>query len=309
MTARSTDGESTPHMTDDQIAERLAVRILSRRGFLRVGATTGVAAAALALPLAAVHGAALDRDSVHADHSSVSQAQFAQAGQAAPLGGFEYFNTFQADIVNAAAGRIVPTDDNGPGAVEAGVVYFIDRQLSASYGLVGRRYEQGPFELGTATQGDQSGLEMADRYRLGIQGTDDYALQVYQKGFAQLAADQQDRVLADMEAGIPTTFDGTSIQAATTELAGGGTEALQRMAPGAPGIGASAFFQLLRSHVLAGFFADPVHGGNRDMIGWKLIGFPGAQMSYSDSISRHGVPFDGPYKNLAEHQAQFAQGA
>ena len=143
---------------------------------------------------------------------------------------------------------------------------------------------------------------MADRYRLGIQGTDDYALQVYQKGFAQLAADQQDRVLADMEAGIPTTFDGTSIQAATTELAGGGTEALQRMAPGAPGIGASAFFQLLRSHVLAGFFADPVHG-------WKLIGFPGAQMSYSDSISRHGVPFDGPYKSLAEHQAQFAQGA
>ena len=308
MTDRPTNDASAGHMTDDQIAERLAVRILSRRGFLRVGATTGVAAATLALPLAAVHGAALDRDPVSADHSSASQ-QFAQARQAAPLGGFEYFNTFQAEIVNAAAGRIVPTDDNGPGAVEAGVVYFIDRQLSASYGLVGRRYEQGPFELGTATQGDQSGLEMADRYRLGIQGTDDYALQVYQKGFAQLAADQQDRVLADMEAGIPTTFDGTSIQAATTELAGGGTEALQRMAPGAPGIGASAFFQLLRSHVLAGFFADPVHGGNRDMIGWKLIGFPGAQMSYSDSISRHGVPFDGPYKSLAEHQAQFAQGA
>ena len=73
-------------------------------------------------------------------YSSVSQAQSVQAGQTAPLGGFEYFNTFQADIVNAAAGRIVPTDDNGPGAVEAGVVYFIDRQLSASYGLVGRRY-------------------------------------------------------------------------------------------------------------------------------------------------------------------------
>jgi gluconate 2-dehydrogenase gamma chain len=128
---------------------------------------------------------------------------------------------------------------------------------------------------------------------------------VYQKGFAQLAAEQQDRVLADMEAGIPSTFDGTSIQAATTEPAGGGTEALQRTAPGAPGIGAKAFFQLLRSHVLAGFFADPVHGGNRDMIGWKLIGFPGAQMSYADWIGRYGVAFDGPYKSLAEHQGQF----
>jgi gluconate 2-dehydrogenase gamma chain len=295
-------------MTDEQIAERLADRILSRRGFLRAGATTGIAAASLALPLAAVHAATQDPTS-HGGHPAVAHAQLAQAQQIAPLGGFEYFNTFQAEIVNAAAGRIVPTDDNGPGAIEAGVVYFIDRQLSASYGLAGRRYEQGPFELGTATQGDQSGLEMSDRYRLGIQGMDDYAREVYQKGFAQLAADEQDRVLADMEAGVPKTFDGTSIQAATTEPAPGGTEALQQMAQSAPGIGASAFFQLLRSHVLAGFFADPVHGGNRDMIGWKLIGFPGAQMSYADWITRYGVPFDGPYKSLAEHQAQFAQGA
>jgi gluconate 2-dehydrogenase gamma chain len=308
VTDQSTSDGSTPHMTDEQVAERITDRILSRRGFLRAGAATGIAAASLSLPLAAVHAGAQTPPS-HGDHSAVAQAQLAQAQQVARLGGFEYFNTFQAEIVNAAAGRIVPTDDNGPGAVEAGVVYFIDRQLSASYGLVGRRYEQGPFEPGAATQGDQSGLEMSDRYRLGIQGMDDYSREVYQKGFAQLAANEQDRVLADMESGVPKTFDGTSIQAATTELAGGGTEALQRMAPGAPGIGASAFFQLLRSHVLAGFFADPVHGGNRDMVGWKLIGFPGAQMSYSDWITRYGVPFDGPYKSLSEHQAQFAQGA
>jgi len=83
---------------------------------------------------------------------------------------FTYFNTFQAEIVNAAAGRIIPTDDNGPGAIEAGVVFFIDRQLSALYRLTGRRYENGPFATGSATQGDQSGLDMRDRYRLGVQG-------------------------------------------------------------------------------------------------------------------------------------------
>jgi gluconate 2-dehydrogenase gamma chain len=28
-------------------------------------------------------------------------------------------------------------------------------------------------------------------------------------------------------------------------------------------------------------FADPVYGGNRDMVGWKLIGYPGAQRAYT----------------------------
>ena len=36
-----------------------------------------------------------------------------------------------------------------------------------------------------ATQGDQSGLDMRDRYRLGIQGMDDYAQQLYQIRFCR----------------------------------------------------------------------------------------------------------------------------
>src|SRR6478672_8141139 len=111
--------------------------ILSRRGLLRAGLTTGVAAASSALPLAAVYGP----DTLGGPASqTVKQAQ-----QAAKLGGFTYFNTFQAQIVNAAAGRLIPTDTNGPGAIEAGVVFFIDRQLSALYKFTGRRYDLGPF--------------------------------------------------------------------------------------------------------------------------------------------------------------------
>src|SRR5438105_1866570 len=55
---------------------------------------------------------------------------------------------------------------------------------------------------------------------------------------------------------------------ATTQPAGSGTEALQEMAPGRPGVGAQAFFNLLLTHTIGGFFADPVHGGNRDMVGY-----------------------------------------
>jgi gluconate 2-dehydrogenase gamma chain len=40
----------------------------------------------------------------------------------------------------------------------------------------------------------------------------------------------------------------------------------------------SDFFQLLRFHTLAGFLGDPSYGGNRDQVGWKLIGFEHAMM-------------------------------
>jgi len=35
----------------------------------------------------------------------------------------------------------------------------------------------------------------------------------------------------------------------------------------------SPFFNTVRTHTIIGFFASPVHGGNQDKIGWKLIGY------------------------------------
>jgi gluconate 2-dehydrogenase gamma chain len=33
------------------------------------------------------------------------------------------------------------------------------------------------------------------------------------------------------------------------------------------------FFRTVRTHTVMGFFSRPVHGGNNDKIGWKLIGY------------------------------------
>ena len=43
-----------------------------------------------------------------------------------------------------------------------------------------------------------------------------------------------------------------------------------------------------------GFFADPIYGGNRDMVGWKMIGFPGARYDYRDWVSRHNERYPYP---------------
>lgn len=38
---------------------------------------------------------------------------------------------------------------------------------------------------------------------------------------------------------------------------------------------------IARDQTIEGFFCDPAYGGNRDMVGWKMVGFPGAQWGYS----------------------------
>jgi gluconate 2-dehydrogenase gamma chain len=52
------------------------------------------------------------------------------------------------------------------------------------------------------------------------------------------------------------------------------------------------FFQLLRQHTLEGMFCDPMHGGNANLIGWQMLGYPGPQMSYRQQVGRYnGVAY------------------
>lgn len=52
------------------------------------------------------------------------------------------------------------------------------------------------------------------------------------------------------------------------------------------------FFALLRAHTIEGMFCDPMHGGNANLVGWKLVGFPGPRMSYRNDVdAHHGAAF------------------
>lgn len=229
-----------------------------------------------------------------------------QAGSsgAVPVhGGYQFLQPFHVAILEAATSRLIPSDDLGPGAAEADVPLFIDRQLyierMAWRGYRGPKYDLGPFQAGDVTQGDQSALPTGERFRLGLYGMEGVAQRRFGTGFAQLSADDQDAILADMESGKPEDFGSPTLTAPPADFSGD-------VLPGTAPIGAKAFFDLLLAYTVAGFFVDPVHGGNRDMAGWKLIGFPGAQMGYPDWILRYGEPFDGGYLSLAEHQAQMS---
>ena len=87
-----------------------------------------------------------------------------------------FFTETEALIVAAAASRIFPSDDSGPGAREAGVAVYIDRQLAGSYGRDHFRYTQPPFEDAPPELGYQAKETPRQIYREGLKGLKDFHL-------------------------------------------------------------------------------------------------------------------------------------
>lgn len=173
----------------------------------------------------------------------------------------------QAEIVAAIAERIFPADAEGPGASAAGVVDYIDRQLAGSWGQGGRMYLTGPFLTPEdGGHGPQSPLAPADVYRIGLEAVDALARQQHGDKFLELVTSQQDAILSALQLG-------------TLELGG---------------IASAEFFQLIRQNVIEGLFADPAYGGNRDLIGWRWLGYPGDPARHGD-YGEHIDAFDKPH--------------
>ena len=59
------------------------------------------------------------------------------------------------------------------------------------------------------------------------------------------------------------------------------------------------FFDQILKDTQQGFFADPIYGGNKDMVAWKMIGYPGARYNYLDWIDRHNERFPLPPVGIA----------
>jgi gluconate 2-dehydrogenase gamma chain len=188
--------------------------------------------------------------------------------------GWHFFTADEAATVEAFVDRLIPADPETPGGKDLGCAVFIDRQLAGPYGRFEGLYMSAPFQTGTAQQGPQSPLTPAEHYRQALVELDRYCRDTYGgKSFAALADEQKDAVIGGLE---------------------GGTIMLGK-APGA------AFFKLILTDTQQGFLADPIYGGNRDMAGWKMIGFPGARYDYRDWVDRHNERYPLPPVGIADH--------
>ncbi|SDI46328.1 gluconate 2-dehydrogenase gamma chain [Pseudomonas delhiensis] len=213
----------------------------SRRRFLKGSLTL--------IPAVAVLGAGLveTRDAAAGPQSAGQQYQ--------PL----YFNAAEWQFLLAACDRLIPDDENGPGAVAEGVPEFIDRQMETGYGHGGLWYLQGPFLEGPAELGPQSRLSPREIYRLGIAEVQRHCQRQFAgKRFEALPREAQEAVLTQLERGEPA-FEACP---------------------------AALFFGQIWQNTREGYLADPVHGGNRSMASWRMIGFPGARADFTDWVDR-----------------------
>jgi gluconate 2-dehydrogenase gamma chain len=98
------------------------------------------------------------------------------------LEALESLTALEADTLQAVVARLIPADENGPGAAEAGAAHYIDRALSGP--LRGSR----------------------DAYAAGLAALDAYALSSKGATFVKLSADQQDAILMDLEKNVASGF-------------------------------------------------------------------------------------------------------
>jgi len=159
------------------------------------------------------------------------------------------------DIIKAATERILPKDENGPGAIDLHVPIYIDQQLAGAWGQNVRDYMNGPHYDILSTD-YQTRLKRSQIFDLGINAIKKYCDKNYEEKFPELDEKEQDEVLKKFEAN-------------EIEI---------------PGVSSGLFFELLRSATIEGVYCDPLYGGNYNMNGWKMKKFPGSQMSYLNDI-------------------------
>jgi gluconate 2-dehydrogenase gamma chain len=182
---------------------------------------------------------------------------------------YRFFNGLESAFIEAAVDRLIPADGDQPGALWAGVATYIDLQLVGAYGQGARLYTSGPWKQGLTSQGYQLPLTPSQLYRSAL---DAIASDLAEQSFDRKNSDEQDAYLKKLEnSEVPMPFP------------------------------SGYFFETLLANTIEGFFSDPIYGGNREMVGWKLIGFPGAYASYLDVYTKHGMKFDREPMSIASH--------
>lgn len=246
---------------------------ISRRKFIK---NTGMVAGGVVG--GSILGGLLTNQYVTKDETETKSAKNTPALQHARV----FFNRKEDFAVLAAATEcILPEDDNGPGAIELGVPYFIDKQLAGSWGTNAKEYMRDPFlqnqdthdyqhkdgrqdksgpntstKAPTPTPRYQSRQNRGDIYIQGLRKIEDWSQKEYDEKFVDIDEEKQIEVLQAFENG-------------EVEMAG---------------VASVTFFNLLLQMTIEGAYADPVYGGNKDMMGWKMKEYPGPRMAYIEDI-------------------------
>ena len=140
-----------------------------------------------------------------------------------PVTTWRFFTEEEAKVLSAIAEQIIPADDD-PGASDANVINFIDRQLVSYL------------------------KEYQELYRTGLRGVQEFSLSMYNRKFEELPWEDQYELLSSLEKG---TAEGDSWKSTDPRN----------------------FFDTVRNHTMMGFYGPPRHGGNRNLVSYRMLGY------------------------------------
>jgi gluconate 2-dehydrogenase gamma chain len=229
-----------------------------------------------------IKGAAVGGAAAAGGSAAIATPEIAQAQQAAPAtqaaapeaAGYAFLNLDEAAFVEALVDHMIPSDEISPKGTDLGVNVYIDRALAGAWGKGERLYMQGPWKLGSPSQGYQLPLTPAQLYRAGIEATNAHCRKTYGKTFDRIDAAQRQEVLTNLST-AKISFDN--------------------------GLPVRVFWSTLYQTVVEGMYSDPIYGGNRDKAGWAIIGFPGVIAVHRDHVETYrGKPFPNKPVGIAD---------
>ncbi len=294
----------------------------TRREFLKLGlaaAASAAAASGIEIPLFGNQNSSLQTQ-LNGANTQIANLQT----RVNNVVGFVSLSITEHSLLEAIVETIIPSDSNGPGAKEAGVIYFIDRQLAGDYGQSANMFMDGPFVLPgqtgsfnvngrdiynlssltpvslpyTGTPSPRVGagtnyqypLNLREFWRVGLVALQAYAnSSAYGGNFESLSSANQLQLLLDLWANKPTSFSN---------------------------IKPSDFAYELTFMTWAGFLMDPIYGGNQNMVGWTYTGYNGVNFGnfYGEGLDQRTLmvatsPTRLKPASLAQYQQKSAGGA
>jgi gluconate 2-dehydrogenase gamma chain len=173
----------------------------------------------------------------------------------------------EATFIEALVDVLCPADEYSPRGVDCGLATYIDRQLAGPYGKGDGRYQPGPFRDGKPEFGLQGPLTPEQFCKAGIAAANAACIRDRGKPFDQLALADADEFLKAVQADHVRN-DGISL--------------------------ALWFNEVVYRLFVEACFADPMYGGNRNAVFWKMMGYPGLPANHAlDMVRYRGKPFPG----------------
>jgi gluconate 2-dehydrogenase gamma chain len=203
---------------------------------------------------------------VPAEPTAATAAPIPEPDTTSPLP-YQSLSPDEATFIEALVNVMCPADEYSPSGIDCGLATYIDRQLAGPYGKGDGRYQRGPFRSGKPQLGLQLPLTPEQFCKAGIAAVNALCIREHGIPFDRLTPSAADALLQAIE-GDHVQDDGLSL--------------------------ALWFNEVLYPLFIEACFADPMYGGNRRAVFWKMIGYPGLPATYTlDMVRYRGTPYPG----------------